>query len=433
MGSNEVPVNIPPDTSPAIGIVTQQIREMFNEISSPEIRRDWNPPAFATNIPNNCNSNDQRLRNTNQNCLRALIDNCNASITNQNNTINRNNCNALLNYTRAFVNTWVTRTGDIANREFNDRLPLEWEWGRGCYPWCSVVSCSAANRGQHLGPPDTDCVRFAASGQGCSAGFGAISRSRVRNCELMRNNRNWQTILANYRQRLQNITCPALSLVPTPPINCCNNTLNCDFASCIDIVQVCKQTINGESEISNATQCIQSRCPLNGQRCIAGTPGAGTFNWICQNNQWTRVPTQPPPQTLLPPPQTQQPPSPPPNDLNILPSTPPPQTQLPPPNDLNIPQPLDDLNIPQPSPPDDLNIPQPPPPDDLNIPQTTPKPIQPPKPNDLNIQQPPNDLNSRKPMSFVIPRRTNTINYTFYIILFIIVIVLIFIFYYFFM
>ena len=114
----------------------------------------------------------------------------------------------------------------------------------------------------------------------------------------MKDNFQWKTILPKYQKIFNDITCPALTLVPTPAINCCNNVLNCEYTECINIVQTCKQTISGETEISNATQCQRSECPMNRQLCLAGTPGAGPFNWICQNNKWVKKqPTPTPPTT----------------------------------------------------------------------------------------------------------------------------------------
>jgi hypothetical protein len=31
-------------------------------------------------------------------------------------------------------------------------------------------------------------------------------------------------------------------------------------------------------------------CEIEGQLCLAGTPGAGTDNWICKDNSWVIQP-----------------------------------------------------------------------------------------------------------------------------------------------
>jgi hypothetical protein len=436
MGSNQIPITLPPNTSPPIGIINNRIQELFNELPSPEIRREWNAglPRLAPNVANNCN-NDERLRNTNPNCLRALIKNCNASITNQNNIINHNNCNALLNYSRQFMDRWIGTTATIRNREARNWGGREWEWGSGCYAWCRVVNCYwewrlGARRDQgyinsrhHRGPASNDCTRFIADYPSCPAGQGAIARYRLRNCQLMRDNRAWHDILTRHRTALNNVTCPALTLIPTPPINCCNNILNCDFASCIDIVQVCRQNVNGQAEIANATQCSQSRCPMNGQRCIAGTPGAGVFNWVCQNNQWTREPRPPPPPPPPPPapapPPTESAPPPPPQPTESAPPPPPPLPKL------ESKQPIidtEETNIDT----EETNM------DAEEINMNTNKNN---KPITVPAITTPTTTSTPTP-SFVIPRRTNTNstpNFTLFIVSFIVVIIVIFILYYFFM
>jgi hypothetical protein len=408
-----------PGTTPDIININNEIQSIFGGSNvTPDMINDWNPPTHTPDIVNTCANFNNQAGNTNADCLRSLINNCQISTTNQNNVINQNNCNALLSYTRTFVNTWMDRAQAIVNRELNDRAPLEWEWGRGCYPWCSVVRCNT-NPPIRNGPPDTDCVTFAATGQGCSAGFGAISRSRVRNCELMRNNRDLRTRLALVAQNLRNLSCTAAQITPAPPIVCCNNTLNCNFGDCINIIQLCKQTTNGETQISNATQCLQSRCPMNEQRCIAGTPGAGIFNWICQNNQWTRQP-QPPPQPPPPPPPKTTPPLPPTTPL-------PPATPLPP------------LTTPLPPP---TTSPLPPPPSSTDpTPPKTPIPIQSPtsitptqSPTSITpVQRPTSTTPTQSPTSttptqrprFTPPTQENTsINYTFFVVAFIVLILL---------
>lgn len=39
-------------------------------------------------------------------------------------------------------------------------------------------------------------------------------------------------------------------------------------------------------KIYNATSCHGWDCSIENQRCLSGTPGAGTSNWICKKNKW---------------------------------------------------------------------------------------------------------------------------------------------------
>ena len=64
----------------------------------------------------------------------------------------------------------------------------------------------------------------------------------------------------------RDVSCNSPDTTPAPPIFCCNNIINCDFGECINIVQTCKQTVNGETKISNATGCLVETCPINEQK-----------------------------------------------------------------------------------------------------------------------------------------------------------------------
>jgi hypothetical protein len=380
--SSSSTITTPPDTTPTITNINNIIKTFYNNVQSPywNPTSNWNPPSFTPNISNNCNIYNNELRNTNENCLKALINNCNISIENQNNVVNYNNCNSLLNYTKSLVNSNVIKYQNWIND--NDK------WG----PWSCYGSCHGW--AQLTLPDQTQCREYSRGQCDCWVGFGKyMSRDKLANCPDIDRIRGYFNNATVAKTALDNITCPSIQMIPTPPINCCNNILNCEFAQCINIIQTCKQTINGETEISNATQCLTSKCPMNDQKCIAGTPGAGTFNWVCQNNKWVRqVPSPTPP--ISPPPPSTTPQSPPPPSTTPPSPTPPSTTPPSPPPPSTTP--------PSPTTPSSPTIPSSPPP--------TTTPSSPPPPTTPSSPTPP-------------PPKPTT-NYTLYIIIFIIVIIL---------
>ena len=286
-------ITTPPDTTPTITNMNNIMKTYYKDVPNTTWNptSNWNPPSFTPNILNNCNIYNNELRNTNENCLKALINNCNISIENQNNVVNYNNCNSLLNYTKSLINSNVTK--------YQNWLNWAEQWGTwsyygGCHGWKTLLP---------LPRPDNNCREYSRGQDSCWDGFGKHQfRDKLGNCSDIDNVKNYLNSTQVAKSALDNITCPSIQMIPTPAINCCNNVLNCEFAECINIIQTCKQTINGETEISNATQCSTSKCPMNDQKCLAGTPGAGIFNWVCQNNTWKRLlPTAPTPQTPAPP------------------------------------------------------------------------------------------------------------------------------------
>ena len=321
-----------PGNTPDIVAINNHIRQIFVDVQIPDdIRPDWNPPRPTPNIPNTCNNINNQARNTNEDCLRQLINNCQIGTTNQNNTINHNNCNAILNYTREYIERVWTRI-------INQNTPILAELNRG---------------------------------------------NRPNNANIVTRNSNVTSRLRPIERNLRNLTCTAATTTPAPPVVCCNNIINCYMGDCINVVQLCKQTTNGEVSISNATQCSQSRCPINNQRCLAGVPGAGTFNWVCQNNQWTREPRPPP--TPAPPPPPPPAPAPTPTTPAPTPTTPAPTPTTPapapaptpttpaPPRPTPAPAPTPTTPAPPrptPAPPPPRPTPAPPPP----RPTTTPAP-----------------------------------------------------------
>ena len=285
-----------------INIINENIQTMLNDTLVPKFMKDeWKLPTILPLKVNNCTetANKMKDKNTNRNCLLALVQTCNSSIMNQNNTIGVSNCDTLLNYTKDIVNRTYNKTLTDYNNSIND-WNGSWEFVWNCYGGCTIFKDCAEGKG-HRGPDNTICTRYDSGASGCSPGFYAIKKQNHNSCQSMKDNYQWKTILPKYQKIFNDITCPTLTLVPTPAINCCNNVLNCEYAECINIIQTCKQTISGETEISNATQCQRSECPMNGQLCLAGTPGAGPFNWICQNNKWVKKQPAPPPTAPTPP------------------------------------------------------------------------------------------------------------------------------------
>ena len=326
--SSSSTITTPPDTTPTITNINNIMRNYYNGTTDSRFYNpitNWNPPQFTPNIPNNCNIYNNELRNTNENCLRALINNCNISIENQNNVINYNNCTSLLNYTKSLVNSNITTHQNWLNtyNKFG-----EWKCNDGaCWAWNSISV-----------PGNDYCIEYSRGECGCPLGFGRrMYKYKGSNCTEIGRVQNVLNSTQVAKSALDNISCPSIQMIPTPAINCCNNVLNCEFAECINIIQTCKQTINGETEISNATQCSTSKCPMNDQKCIAGTPGAGIFNWVCQNNTWKRSPPTATAPAPAPPPATSPPtpepvpisPVPTPAPISPVPPTPAPPTSTP--------------------------------------------------------------------------------------------------------
>jgi hypothetical protein len=46
----------------------------------------------------------------------------------------------------------------------------------------------------------------------------------------------------------------------------------------------------GNAKIPVSKNCSDVACEIEGQLCLAGTPGAGTDNWICKDNSWVIQP-----------------------------------------------------------------------------------------------------------------------------------------------
>ena len=279
-----------PNDTPEITTINNKINTIFSSDIAQHVKTDWRLPNYIPTIPNICNNYNNRLRNTSESCLTALINNCEISTRNRNNVINYNNCSNLLTYVKSY---FKSKDNQIKNAVDYYGIWEDYDsWG--CHAWCTVADCDVSGH-----PPrgwnkrGDDCTRISGIGQGsCWAGFGRQYIQKRKDCNLYNDNSRWQWNMN--KESFNDITCPSPVITPAPPINCCNNILNCEFGECINIVQACKQTINGVTEISNAIQCQTSSCPLNEQKCLAGTPGAGIINWICQNNKWERVPKPPP-------------------------------------------------------------------------------------------------------------------------------------------
>jgi hypothetical protein len=449
------------NTNATINIINNHVQGMFNSDIPPGLKNDWKQPTIIENKTFDCESFNKSA-NTNKNCLKALIDNCEISLINQNDIINNRNCNNLLSYTKIFLNSWYTKTKNDYDRESTNWNSWDWHWD--CEMWCSVVDCDkywnnrlSGDKGKlyHNGPGDTDCTQYRGAGgadvgKACSWGFGAIIKRDLKNCNLMRNSDKWMKRIAQYQKVINEISCPTLSVIPAPPINCCNNVLNCEYAECINIVQICKQTISGETEISNATQCLTSSCPMNGQKCIKGTPGAPNFNWICQNNKWVRhnpqpqpqpQPTPPPPQPqptppppTPPPPTSPPPPTPPSSDPTPPPPTPPPPTPPPPSSDPTPPSSEPTPPSSEPTPPSSDPTP---PSSEPQPPSSEPQPTSPIQPRSTSPIQPqprstsPTIKNkstvfSKSPKNI---KQSSTQNYNLFIVISIIIMVILFMFY----
>jgi hypothetical protein len=384
--SSSSTITTPPDTTPTIANINNIMKTFYNNVQDPYFNptTKWNPPTFTSNIPNNCNIYNNELRNTNENCLKALINNCNISIENQNNVINYNNCTSLLNYTKSLINGNVTTYQNWLN------------WGNQWGAWLYYGSCHGWKSLLPLPQPTNTCREFSRGQDDCWEGFGKHAfRDKLGNCDDLTKVKIYLDNATVAKNALDNISCPSIQMIPTPPINCCNNVLNCEFAECINIIQTCKQTINGETEISNATQCLTSKCPMNDQKCLADTPGAGIFNWVCQNNQWKRMPPTATAPAPVPPPATSPPPvtSPPPTSAPISPA---PTTPISPVPTTPAPVPI------SPAPPTPTSTPT----SSKSVPSISSKPAP-----------------SISPTSFPSASQPTT-NYTLFIIIFIIVIIL---------
>lgn len=424
--STPIVISTPPATTPTIGTINNNITNFYNELTgnsetyfylySGQILGgtqeqnyipEWSPPIFTPDRPNNCTQYNNELHNTNENCLRALINNCNIGIENQNNVTDYNNCSNLLGYAKTIVNssatainTWITNTSGW----------LPWRNGGACNFWEIVPA-----------PQSTVCTKFQWAQTDCPLGQGRIEIESKRHCEAIMALEALQIKINPIESSLNYTTCPLANTISTSPINCCNNTLNCEFAECINIIQSCQQTINGESEISNATDCTETHCTFNGQKCLAGTPGAGNFNWLCVNNEWTKPPPPSPPPPPPPPPPASTPPTPP-ASTPTPPTTPTPPASTPTPS---TPPTTPPVSTPTPTP----STPTPP---------TTPTPVpsEPPTitqllPSMLSSNPNTSSFKYFKPKKSLSMAKTNNNNYTMYIIFGIISIIFIFILYFF--
>jgi hypothetical protein len=54
--------------------------------------------------------------------------------------------------------------------------------------------------------------------------------------------------------------------------------------------QCSKLDAMGNASIPISTDCTGFTCDIEGQLCLAGTPGAGTDNWICNSERWVIQP-----------------------------------------------------------------------------------------------------------------------------------------------
>jgi hypothetical protein len=324
-----------------IELINNNINTMLTSDVQIPIKEVWNPPSLEALTANNCADFENQIiikdknkkTNTNKNCLKALIQNCESSIINQNNITNISNCNTLLSYVKSAISTAITNTD--AKFILEDFKWNDWEASWGCTSWDLTIWDNS--------PSPDDCNIYEKSRCGCGYLRGSICKKSRQNCQLWRTLGKLKNIeLPKYQQIFNQITCPTLTLIPTPAINCCNNILNCEYAECIDIIQTCRQNIDGSPGVVNATSCLQPDCKMNGQICLKGTPGAKNFNWICQNGKWVKeiprppLPPPPPPEPTPPPPPPEPTPPPPPPE----PTPPPPATTpLPPPPPPSAPEP----------------------------------------------------------------------------------------------
>jgi hypothetical protein len=99
--SKPIVISTPPATTPTISTINNNITNFYNELTAnpktffyleqlkvlggPQNNSyipEWSPPIFTPAKEYNCNEYNNELHNTNQNCLRALISNCNTDIEN---------------------------------------------------------------------------------------------------------------------------------------------------------------------------------------------------------------------------------------------------------------------------------------------------------------------------------------------------------------
>ena len=78
----------------------------------------WNPPESKLNKPNICNTYNNSLRDTSEDCLRDLITNCEITTKNQNNVIDYQNCTSLLNYAK----TYLTKIIGQVKLDYNSKI-----------------------------------------------------------------------------------------------------------------------------------------------------------------------------------------------------------------------------------------------------------------------------------------------------------------------
>ena len=337
-------------SSPVINQINGIIATFLGQLQ-PDMKKDnYIQPSLTPLLTNNCNSYNAELQNSNPNCLAALIETCNIDIINKNNVISYKNCSAIQDYAKSYALKQQTDINNsinyYRNNEFtdwtsqissNDCRPKSGISASSCDPVCAlgayknwgtdiVVSVGGISAYAQHG----NCDQFWDMGDcGCkSPQFGTLKSLYSK----------LNDVINPFITNVSNITCPNLPMVPTAPITCCNNTINClEFAECSNIVQMCVLGTNGETEISNAVECMLESCPLNGQKCIAGAEGAGGYNWVCQENKWIAAPAPPAPPPAPPPPaQSPPPPAPSPSPTTPTP-TPTPTTPSPTPTPVPIP------------------------------------------------------------------------------------------------
>jgi hypothetical protein len=252
----------------------------LNELGVVFIKRKWRPQTLKPPYTYDCNTYNNELRDTSEECLKDLIKSCDIKNKNTTNINDYNNCIGLVNDIKIYLTTILEDLKDLKKK----------------------------------------CDRVGPS----NFGFVVIDMTPP-------TVKTWAPVfISTYQQITDSLKyfidykCNSADSIDSPPIFCCNNIINCEFGECINIVQTCIQTINGETKISNATDCSMTSCMIDKQECLAGTPGAGIFNWICQNKKWTKLSPSSSPSPPAPPPAT--PPAPPPA---TPPSTPPPPAPSP--------------------------------------------------------------------------------------------------------
>jgi hypothetical protein len=245
-----------------LNTINNKVNEVFNLLDNLytglhgwiHVKTPWNPQLLQQYSTFDCNSYNNNLRDTSEDCLRDLINNCKIKTENVNNITDYLNCNSILNYIRIYLRNEIAIIRNNASHIFT------------------------YYQRQTPGEPEYNFLQ-----------------------KYYR--------LKEYNDYFNSLNCDSADAIYAPPIFCCNNIINCEFGECINIVQTCKQTINGETKISNATNCSVETCPTNEQKCVAGTPGAGIFNWICQKNKWVRLPPSPTPPAPPVPPASPAPPT----------------------------------------------------------------------------------------------------------------------------